>query len=95
MIKPTAVRAKKKYTLWIQFSNGVEGIIDFSYLVGKGIFSLWNDEKTFSRVYIDEEKRAISWSPEVEICVDTLYLKITGKEPEDLFPNLKKVSAST
>ena len=33
------------------------------------------------------------WTDQVDLCPDSLYLKITGKLPEDLFPFLKGESA--
>jgi len=35
---------------------------------------------------------AIKWNDDVELCPDALYLKLTGKKPEEIFPNLKKSS---
>jgi hypothetical protein len=35
------------------------------------------------------ESGEIAWNEEVDLCPDALYMKITGKTPEELFPNLK------
>jgi hypothetical protein len=32
---------------------------------------------------------AIAWNEELELCPDAVYLRLTGKTPEDLFPALK------
>lgn len=87
MVKPVEVKALSGYRLWLKFSDGVAGEIDLGHLVGKGIFALWNDPATFEKVYIGEYGQ-ISWSDAVDLCSDALYLSLTGKTPEQLFPSL-------
>ncbi|MCI0708508.1 MAG: DUF2442 domain-containing protein [Ignavibacteriae bacterium] len=47
------------------------------------------DPKNFEKVYIGESGQ-ISWSDELDIDSDSLYLDITGKKPEDIFSSLKQ-----
>lgn len=88
MFKPIEVKALQDYKLWVKYADGVEGKVDLSHLVGKGVFALWNDYAAFEKVYIGDYGE-IAWSDEIDICPDTVYMKITGKTPEELFPNLK------
>lgn len=87
MFHPIQVKALPGYRLWIKYADGTEGQIDLSHLVGKGVFALWEDKDTFERVYIGSEGQ-IAWSDEIDICPDSAYMAITGKKPEELFPNL-------
>lgn len=87
MFKPTDVEARPNYRLWIRYQDGSEGEVDLSNLVGRGVFTLWEDKAEFRRVGISEDG-AISWTNEVELCPDALYLKLTGKKPEEAFPKL-------
>lgn len=89
MFKPIKVKALQKYRLWIEYTDGVKGEVDLSHLAGKGVFSLWNDYTAFENVYIGESGE-IAWNEEVDLCSDALYLKVTGKTPEEVFPNLKQ-----
>lgn len=82
---PVAVRALPGYRLWLRYSDGAEGEVDFSRLAGKGVFALWDDYKNFRKVYISEAG-AIAWSEKVEICPDATYMRLTGKSVEELFP---------
>ena len=66
----------------------MEGKVDLSHLVGKGVFSLWNDYRAFEQVYIGSSGE-IAWTDEIEICPDNTYMTITGKSPEELFPKLR------
>lgn len=74
------VKPLPSFRVWIKFSDGVEGIIDLSDLVGKGVFSKWNDKEYFNSVYIDSESHTIAWPGGIDLCPDTLYEEITGKD---------------
>jgi len=88
MFKPILVKPLSNYQLWIKYSDGVEGKVDLSHLAGKGVFALWNDYAHFEKVYIGDNNQ-IAWSEEIDLCPDALYLKITGKAPEEIFPSLR------
>jgi len=79
------------YKIWLKFDNGIEGDVDLSHLAGKGVFALWNDYENFRKVSV-ENNRSLIWSDEIDIDADSLYLKLTGKKPEELFPALKEES---
>ena len=82
------VRAQPNYIIYLEFSDGVQGHVDLSELAGKGVFKAWNDQDFFDRVHLGHH-RAIQWSAEIELCPDALYMKLTGKTPEELFPKLR------
>jgi hypothetical protein len=88
MFRPVQVRALPNYKLWVRYSDGVEGEVDLGHLVGKGVFALWDDYSAFEQVYIGSDGQ-IAWSDMIDICPDAVYLMITGKTPEQLFPNLQ------
>jgi hypothetical protein len=89
MIKPLLVKALSNYRVYIKYSDGAEGEIDLSDLVGQGVFEAWQDYRFFEKVHIGNG-RQIQWSDEIELCPDTLYMRLTGKTPEELFPKLKR-----
>lgn len=86
MLKPVEVKALPDYRLWIRYEDGVEGAVDLSYLVGKGVFAVWKDSRVFEHVQIGESGELV-WSDQVDLCADALYLRLTGKTPEQLFPH--------
>ena len=88
MFKPVSVKALPGFKLHLRYRDGVEGEVDLSPLVGKGVFALWNDPSAFENVSIGESGE-IRWSDQVDLCPDALYLQITGKSPEEVFPSLK------
>jgi hypothetical protein len=90
MLKPIEVTPLPGYRLHIRYSDGEEGTVNLAHLVGQGVFALWTDPKRFEQVSIGESGE-IRWNDDVDVCSDALYLEITGKSPEDIFPNLKAI----
>ncbi len=84
------VEARDNYELWVKYSDGVEGIADLSDFAGQGVFTLWNDYGEFRKAHIGSSGE-IAWNDEVDIDSDAIYLKITGKKPEDIFPKLREL----
>jgi hypothetical protein len=89
MIRPVSIRPQPGYRVWVAFSDGVEGIVDLSDLVGQGVFEAWKNEAFFNIVHLGPG-RQIRWSDDIELCPDALYLRLTGKAPEELFPALSR-----
>ncbi len=81
------VEVLEDYKLDIEFADGTAGVADVSDLVGKGVFSLWKDYGEFRKVQIGSTGELV-WTDQIDLCPDALYLKITGKHPEDVFPAL-------
>lgn len=87
VFNPIEVKALPHYRLWLRYADGVEGQVDLSYLVGRGVFSAWDDHKVFEEVHIGA-RGAIAWNDDIDLCPDALYLRLTGKTPEEAFPKL-------
>ncbi len=89
MYKIIEVTALPDYRLQLKYHDGVKGVVDVSHLVGKGVFALWKDYEAFCNVTIGLSGELL-WGDEVDLCPDSLYLKLTGKSPEELFPHLRQ-----
>ena len=87
LLRATKVNALPDYKIWVKFSDGVEGEVDLSYLVGKGVFKKWEDRLFFEKVHIDH-KGDILWDDTIDLCPDAIYMTITGKIPEALFSSV-------
>ncbi len=88
MIRPISVSAMPNYRIKVVFSDGTEGAVDVSDLVGHGVFKAWEDAGFFKGVHLGPG-RQIQWSDEIELCPDAIYMRLTRKTPEELFPQLK------
>ena len=82
-LRPVAVEPRDGYRIWLRYADGVEGEVDLSHLAGKGVFVAWLDRAFFEGVHIGAGP-AIAWSKEIDLCPDALYLRLTGKKPEDI-----------
>jgi hypothetical protein len=88
MRKIIRIKVLPDYRLELTFDDGVNGVVDLSELVGKGVFVFWRDPRAFKQVKIGSFGELV-WSDQVDLCPDSLYLKVTGKKPEELFPALR------
>jgi hypothetical protein len=73
--------------MWLTFSDGAQGEVDLSDLVGRGVFSAWADRNVFTAVRIDK-MGGIEWPGEIDMCPDALYLRLSGRTAEDVFSGL-------
>jgi hypothetical protein len=87
MFKPVEVKALPGYKLRVRYADGVEGEVDLSRLVGKGVFSFWSDPQAFERVSIGSSGE-IRWSDQIDLCPDAIYMEITRQSPEQAFARL-------
>lgn len=92
MAKITAVRVLQGYCLELAFDDGVGGVVDLSELVGRGVFALWSNSHVFEQVRIGLFGELV-WGDQIDLCPDSLYLRVTGKKPEDIFPALRSEAA--
>jgi hypothetical protein len=88
MVKLTKVTPRAGYKLHLEYDDGTIGDVDVSSLIGKGVFASLADAKVFEAVTVGEHGE-VRWTDDLELCADALYLQMTGKSAEDLFPNLR------
>ena len=81
------VQARPGYSLWLQYDDGVQGELELSHLVGRGVFAAWTDEAVFGRVSLGQQGQP-TWDDDLDLCPDALYLALTGKDAVELFPGL-------
>jgi hypothetical protein len=92
MAKITKVKVLQGYSLELAFDDGVCGVVDLSDLAGRGVFALWGDRSIFEQVRIGSFGELI-WGEQIDLCPDSLYLRVTGKKSEDVFPALRREAA--
>jgi len=92
MRRVSEVKVLRGYQLELLFDDGTRGTVDLCDLVGKGVFALWCDYGAFQRVRIGSSGE-LTWDDQIDLCPDAMYLKVTGKTPEELFPALRSEPA--
>ena len=80
MHRVIAVTATEPYRLWLRFADGVEGTVDLSPMIGKGVFAPLADPEAFAQVYVDKETHTVAWSEGIDLCPDTLYEDIRAQQ---------------
>ncbi|HEX6269094.1 MAG TPA: DUF2442 domain-containing protein [Anaerolineales bacterium] len=85
------VKPLEKFCLYVKYSDGVEGTVDLSQFAGKGVFNLWNDYSQFEKVTIGSSGELV-WNEDVDMDGLGIYLKLTGKKPEEVLPKLRELS---
>lgn len=88
MPTPTAVRAMAEFRIWLRYDDGTEGTVDLSQLAGRGVFRAWSDPVFFSAVRLGSHG-AIEWGSAIDLCPDAMYMRLTGKSPEQVFPAIR------
>ena len=69
MLKVLDVRPLRGHRIRVRYEDGVEGEVDLSRYVGKGVFSVWRDDGVFESVRVSPHG-SIAWSDEIELCAD-------------------------
>ncbi len=82
------VKALQAYRLELTFDDGTSGTVDVSHLAGKGVFACWSDPAVFAQVRVGSSGELV-WADQADLCPDALYLKVTGKKPEELIAALR------
>ena len=78
----------KGYTLQLTFRDGEVGTVDLSDLAGRGVFEIWRDLTVFQSVEVTPAGE-LRWIGDVDLCPDAMYLRMTGKSPEQEFESLR------
>ena len=86
-IRPIRVEPRDGFRIWLQYDDGASGLVDLSDRVGQGVFQIWAEPGVFESVRITEDY-AIAWSDDAQLCSDALYLELTGKGVEEIWPKL-------
>jgi hypothetical protein len=92
MARPIEVKALENFRIWLRYDDNTEGEVDLSDLAGRGVFKAWDDATFFKSVRLDSHG-AIEWGNQIDLCPDAMYLRLTGKSPEEMFPILRSVHA--
>lgn len=76
-----AVQALKNYHLYLQFEDGVEGVVNLKNLVKfSGVFTLLEDPEYFAKVQVHPELGTVVWDNGADLDPDVLYSIVSGEE---------------
>ena len=88
MRRVTAFKILSGFRLDLIFDDGIRGTVDLSDLAGRGVFALWMDRSAFENIRIGSLGE-LAWGETIDLCPNSLCLRVTGKNPQELFPSLR------
>jgi hypothetical protein len=88
-MKIVEARPLPKFQVELRFDTGEAGVVDLSSFAGRGVFAAWNQSGVFEQLSVTPEG-ALEWLGEIDMCPDALYLRMTGKRPDEVFPSLQQ-----
>ena len=91
-MKITEAKAIGAYRLQVGFDDGVCGLVDLSDFAGVGVFEAWLKPGLFEQVAVTNDG-ALAWPGGLDLCPDAIYLRLTGKSVDEVFPALRHQSA--
>ncbi len=87
-MKATRVTPLSRYRVDVEFDDGEHGVVDLSDYAGIGVFEAWLKPGFFELVSVTEDG-ALAWPGDLDLCPDAVYMRLTRKHPEDMFPSLR------
>lgn len=87
-MKITEAKSIGGYRLQVVFDDGVCGTVDLSDYAGVGVFEAWLKPGFFEQVTLSANG-ALVWPGDLDLCPDAIYLRVTGKSAEEVFPALR------
>ena len=87
-MRVTSVKPLGEFRVEVEFDDGAHGVVDLSDYAGIGVFEAWLRPGFFEQVSITQSG-ALAWPGDLDLCPDAVYMRLTGKRPEDVFPSLR------
>ncbi|MFP4352345.1 MAG: DUF2442 domain-containing protein [Puniceicoccaceae bacterium] len=84
-MKLLEIRPQKNLRLFVRYDDGASGDVDLSGYVGRGVFARWQESGVFEQVRLAEAGHP-EWPGGIDLCPDALYLQLTGRRPDQVFP---------
>ncbi len=92
-LRPVAIEPREGFRIWIRYADGVDGEADLSDLAGEGVFAAWLDRAFFETVRIADGGEIV-WGDQIDLCRHAIYLRITGKKPEEVLSGLRRAAVA-
>ncbi len=77
------VKAEPDYGLFLCFSDGTRGRVQFSPDEFTGVLAPLRDRGFFERVFVDQG--AVAWPGEIDMAPDTMYQQVKIGRPTPVF----------
>ncbi|MDJ0522814.1 MAG: DUF2442 domain-containing protein [Planctomycetota bacterium] len=84
------VQAESDHKLRLRYEDGTVGVIDLSHEISTGgVFASLRDPAVFGAVRLGECGQ-VEWEAGADLCPHALYMRLTGKTADEVFPGLAR-----
>ena len=72
------VEARPHFHIYLEYGDGISGEVDLTPFAGLPAFQAWDTPGEFEKVHVSDWG-SVAWDPDgsLELCPDSLYLKLT------------------
>jgi hypothetical protein len=74
-MKIIEARTVDRFRGFLRFDDKTSGVVDLGHLAGRGVFRAWQQEGVFEQLGISPVG-ALQWPGDLDLCPDSLYLKL-------------------
>ena len=68
------VKLQENYTLWVRFTDGIEGVVQFLPSAFRGVFQPLGDKAQFNQVALIDG--VVTWPGELDLAPDAMHDEI-------------------
>jgi hypothetical protein len=82
MLEVTRAQYQEGYKIWVEFNDGVSGVVDLSETLWGPIFEPLRDIERFKRFAVSDVLHTIVWENDADLAPEYLYEKLAGQRSQ-------------
>lgn len=75
------------YQIWLQFNNGIEGVLDLAQELWGSMFEPLKDKELFSQMTLDTELDTVVWPNGADLAPEYLHDLLQQSQRKNQLPN--------
>jgi hypothetical protein len=79
MLEVTRARYQEGYKIWVEFNDGVSGVVDLSETLWGPMFEPLKDIEQFKRFVVSDVLHTLVWENDADLAPECLYEKLAGQ----------------
>jgi hypothetical protein len=79
MLEVVRAQYQTEYKIWLEFNDGVSGIVDLSDVLWGPVFEPLKDIEQFKRFAVSDVLHTLVWENDADLAPECLYEKMTGQ----------------
>jgi hypothetical protein len=79
MLEVTRAQYQDGYRIWLEFNDGISGVVDLADALWGPVFEPLKDFEQFKRFTVSRVLHTLVWENDADLAPEHLYGKIAGK----------------